>query len=399
MPSSFPGSFLPSLQSSFFNSPEDQFRVLMESIHEMRFSMLNSSYDTSFRAVCLSGIKTSSNSGTGINKLDARLDNESRINITIMPITKLNGNIPTFEGLTKPEEVLELIDLYSSVFKAKSNFKSKMNNAPQFGQVLDCYLLGGSIANSDFGNIMFKAPRHLEVDKDIVSLAGIEGIESIPRIFNNGMVGILGAYPNVGFPDGAEVVIQGSVYPHDPIRSDKKIRLRKEMREEYIPARDRALANETLGLRLMATSMAIKEGFYKNTRAYKYNNPGNIGNTDSGANIGYPTLEDGIKRQASYIKSVAAGKHRSYPLGKKKFIKPYYSKEIAANQKTYGGKSPYLPGYEFTYTGQLDQFVKIYATGARSGNSYLSTIISYFKQNGININNESKIHEIIRLNK
>ena len=399
MSSLFPGSFTPSLQSSFFNSPEDQFRVLMESIHEMRFSMLNKSYDNSFRAVCLSGIKTSSNSGTSLNRFDANLDSESRINITIMPVTKLNGNIPTFEGLTKPEEVLRLIDLYSSVFRGKSDFKSKMNNAPQFGQIVDCYLVKGSIVKSNFGDIRFKAPRNLEIDKEIMSLSSIEGIESIPRIFSNGMVGLLGAYPNNGFPDDSEIMIQGSVYPHDPIRSDKKIRLRKEMINEYIPARDRALSNEPLGLRLLATSMAIKEGFYKDTRAYRHNNPGNIGNTDSGANVQYPTLEAGIKRQASYIKSVAAGRHRAYPLGKKKIIKPYYSDEIARNQKSYGGKSPYLPGYEFTYTGQIDQFVKIYATGARSGNSYLSTIISYFKENGISINNESKIQDIIRLNK
>jgi len=371
----------------------------MESIHEMRFSMLNKSYDNSFRAVCLSGIKTSSNSGTSLNRFDANLDSESRINITIMPVTKLNGNIPTFEGLTKPEEVLRLIDLYSSVFRGKSDFKSKMNNAPQFGQIVDCYLVKGSIVKSNFGDIRFKAPRNLEIDKEIMSLSSIEGIESIPRIFSNGMVGLLGAYPNNGFPDDSEIMIQGSVYPHDPIRSDKKIRLRKEMINEYIPARDRALSNEPLGLRLLATSMAIKEGFYKDTRAYRHNNPGNIGNTDSGANVQYPTLEAGIKRQASYIKSVAAGRHRAYPLGKKKIIKPYYSDEIARNQKSYGGKSPYLPGYEFTYTGQIDQFVKIYATGARSGNSYLSTIISYFKENGISINNESKIQDIIRLNK
>ena len=60
--------------------------------------------------------------------------------------------------------------------------------------------------------------------------------------------------------------------------------------------------------------------------------------------------------------------------------------------------SPYLPGYEFIYTGQLDQFVKIYATGARGGNGYVSLIISYFKKNGITITPQSKIQDIIKLN-
>ena len=127
MSSLSPGSFIPSMQGSFFNSSEDQFRVLMESIHESRFSMLNSSYDNSFRGVCLSGIKTSSNSGTSTNRFDGFLDAQSRINLTIMPITKLDQNLAKLKGLTKKEDVLKMIDLYSSVFRGKSDFKSKMN--------------------------------------------------------------------------------------------------------------------------------------------------------------------------------------------------------------------------------------------------------------------------------
>ena len=104
-----------------------------------------------------------------------------------------------------------------------------------------------------------------------------------------------------------------------------------------------------------------------------------------------------INHQVNYIKRVAEGKHRAYPLGKLIVIKPYYSPEIARNQDKYG-INPYLPGYRFTYTGQLDQFVKIYATGSRGSNGYLSTIISYFKANGIEINGQSTIAQIISMN-
>jgi hypothetical protein len=45
----------------------------------------------------------------------------------------------------------------------------------------------------------------------------------------------------------------------------------------------------------------------------------------------------------------------------------------------------------------LDQFVKIYSTGARGGNSYLSMIVSYFNQNGLSIKPESKIQDVIKL--
>ena len=83
-------------------------------------------------------------------------------------------------------------------------------------------------------------------------------------------------------------------------------------------------------------------------------------------------------------------------MGKKKVIKPYYSPEIAKHSKLYG-MSPYVPGYEFTFDGSLEQFVKIYATGARAGNSYLSMILSYFKKNGIYITSKSRIQDIIKM--
>jgi len=67
-------------------------------------------------------------------------------------------------------------------------------------------------------------------------------------------------------------------------------------------------------------------------------------------------------------------------MGKRKLIKPYFSKEIFNNP--HYGLPANLPGYDFIFTGQLDQFVKIYATGARGGNSYLSRIISFFHSKG-----------------
>ena len=143
--------------------------------------------------------------------------------------------------------------------------------------------------------------------------------------------------------------------------------------------------------------MAHKEGFKKGSRSYRFNNPGNIGNTDSGKNKALKSLEDGIKLQLDYIKRVASGNHKAFPLNKLVRIKPFYSEEIANNPKTYANKSPWVPGYEFIYTGQLQQFVKIYSTGARSGNGYLSLIISYFDNMGIKINSETTIQEIIKM--
>jgi len=191
-----------------------------------------------------------------------------------------------------------------------------------------------------------------------------------------------------------DVIIQGSVFPDKPIFTNKTIRFNAEIKNEYIPAMERALADSSKGMKLLCTIMAFHEGFKKGSRSYRTNNPGNIGNTDAGSNVAIKSLEDGIRRQRDYINRIVAGKNSAYPMGKKKLIKPYYSPEIAKNPQY--GLPAWLPGYEFVFTGQLDQFVKIYATGARAGNGYLSTILSYLIANGMDVNAQSKIGDIVK---
>lgn len=191
-------------------------------------------------------------------------------------------------------------------------------------------------------------------------------------------------YKGVYFPD--------ATFPDDPYKT-VSVKLNDTIRNEYIPALDRALPAATKGLKCLLIAMTHQEGFRPGTRAYRTNNPGNIGNTDSGANKKLGTLEDGIRLQAQFIQDIAAGLKKNYPLGKLVDIKPFYSPEIAANPGY--GLPPYLPGYKFTYTGQLNQFLKLYSTGARATNSYLNVIISYFSANGLSIKPESKLEDII----
>lgn len=210
-------------------------------------------------------------------------------------------------------------------------------------------------------------------------------------------LGIHIVQPKSGFDEKYRgVVIQGSVFPDKPITWNSRIRLNSEMTNEYLPAMEKAMVGMTKGFKLLVTIMAYKEGFRKGTRSYRYNNPGNIGNTDSGANHIVDSLLSGVLLQKGYIESIVDGEHRAYPMNRKKIIKPYFSKEIAKHTKLYG-MSPYVPGYSFTFTGQLDQFVKIYSTGARAGNGYVNMIISYFKKNGIYITPQSRIQDIIKM--
>lgn len=192
-----------------------------------------------------------------------------------------------------------------------------------------------------------------------------------------------------------DLVIKGSKAPEGEVRNNIKVTFSKEIIHEYIPLWERIEAPR--GIKLLALIMAQKEGFYKGSRSYRYNNPANIGNTDSGANIGFKTLASGIEYQINFLMNVANGNNSLYPLGKKKTLKPFYSKEIANNQKTYG-LEPYCPGYEFDpYTGRLDEFIKIYSTGARQKNTYLSLIVSYFKNMGYEITEATTLGEILNL--
>lgn len=195
-----------------------------------------------------------------------------------------------------------------------------------------------------------------------------------------------------------DVTIEGASFPDDPIRTNRTIRLRSDLQSRYLPEMEKVLSDQPLGMKLLCTIFAAKEGFHSGSKSYRTNNPGNIGNTDTGGTKSFTTLGEGIIAQKDYFLSVANGTHKSYPIGKRKVIPPYWSQEIAEHQDNYR-MSPYVPGYNFIYTGELQQFVKIYSTGARAKNSGLSMIISYFRQNGLNIDETSKIQDIIKMKK
>lgn len=191
------------------------------------------------------------------------------------------------------------------------------------------------------------------------------------------------------------VTFEGSTFPDKPYQS-VPVKLTPAIESIYIPAREKAVPNIPKGFKLLITVMALQEGFFKGSRSFKTNNPGNIGNDDTGKNRSFPTLEAGIQAQVDYVNNIVAGKSSSYPMNKLVILKPGYSREID-NHPEYGLPCFY-PGYKFTFTGQLDQFVKIYSTGARLGNGYVNRIVSFFKANGLFITPESKIQDIIKMN-
>ena len=142
------------------------------------------------------------------------------------------------------------------------------------------------------------------------------------------------------------------------------------------------------GLKCLMTAQAIHEGFYPGARAYTHKNPGNIGNTDNGANKNLSPLAQGILAQATYIKEAADSSRKK---GHHAFIQynqaNYYSPEL----------KECVPGFSFTYAGTLGQYLRIYATAARLSNTYLSGIMGFFKYNGLTVDANTKLADIIKM--
>ena len=145
------------------------------------------------------------------------------------------------------------------------------------------------------------------------------------------------------------------------------------IKSEYIPARDKALPNLSKGLKILITAHTQMEGFYPGSKSYRTKNPGNIGNIDNGATVTYPTLGEGIQAQYNYVKKIVDGNHLAYQMNK------------------------YNSGAGLTYTGTIDQYLKIYATGARTSDTYVNLVIAAFKQEGITITKQTTLKEIYNI--
>ena len=147
----------------------------------------------------------------------------------------------------------------------------------------------------------------------------------------------------------------------------------------------------TKGLKLLITAMAIQEGYYPGTRAYTKKNPGNIGNTDSGANRNMGSLGNGILNQIEYCTMAA------YNIKPNRFTTSYYFGP-QSRKNSYSPESKRCdPGFKIDFQGQLGYFLYLYATGPRTSNSYLQHVMGFFKLNGIEVNGQTKLSAIINM--
>ena len=146
------------------------------------------------------------------------------------------------------------------------------------------------------------------------------------------------------------------------------------IQDNYIPARDKALSNRPNGIKLLLTAQAQLEGFKPGNINFDLNNPGNFtgpvgdiptaGRGEGSRNkfVKYASLEDGIKASAAQIDLIISGKSSVYP------------------------KNATLSQYINKYAPESD---------ANKPKQYIDYIINYFKQNGYDINENTKLSEIV----
>lgn len=131
---------------------------------------------------------------------------------------------------------------------------------------------------------------------------------------------------------------------------------------QYIPVLNAIVAPD--GLKLLALAHTTIEGFFPGSKAYRTNNPGNIGTSRIANSTGaYPTLKEGTQAQLNQINLILTGKSKYY--------KP---------------------------DSTLKQYIYTYAPPAENNSeAYLNHVITTFKKQGIVITGETKLRDIATL--
>ena len=158
----------------------------------------------------------------------------------------------------------------------------------------------------------------------------------------------------------------------------------KTLKDIYIPALEKTIPAGSKGIKLLITAQTQMEGFAPGTKSYRTNNPGNIGNTDNGGKRNFSSLEAGIKGQYDYAVGVALNTNKNYKLNERKKAPAIYDKDTQQN----------YPGIDFVFKGTLDQYLKIYSTGARKYDTYLNLVVNYFAKNGKTITGQTTLKQI-----
>ena len=156
-------------------------------------SAKSSETDGTFRAVCLSGIRSDNNTGTGPDANDASIEGRY-IEIIVRPLVPIGDIVPDPRLSTTPEAINDDITTIGAMYTARSDFGFKGQNPIPFGHEVNCYFEKGSIANSDLTGLRFQDPGEDTIPvPSYVKLATIEGVMTGATAFENGLASLLGS--------------------------------------------------------------------------------------------------------------------------------------------------------------------------------------------------------------
>ena len=139
---------------------------------------MNSAIDGTFKAVCLSGIKSEDTKGGSEDGNDAVVSGKF-INLIVRPLTDFGNIMPDPRKSKDPDEINGIISLHSSTFLARSDDTFDVTRGIDFGEVIDCYFEEGSISNSDFRTLRFSQPKGKIIETSYQALATISGVTVI----------------------------------------------------------------------------------------------------------------------------------------------------------------------------------------------------------------------------
>ena len=124
----------------FEGSVHDSFSFFISNLTDNYYSsLLNNVKVGKFRAVCLSGVATGNNTGTGTHPLDGYKDEDSGdFYLIVKPLVDMGTILPDplkFKGERYP--LLKVVELYGTVFLARSSYDYNSMSPVSFGQILE----------------------------------------------------------------------------------------------------------------------------------------------------------------------------------------------------------------------------------------------------------------------
>ena len=133
----------------------------------------------------------------------------------------------------------------------------------------------------------------------------------------------------------------------------------------YIPAQNAVLPTVSKGSKLLMQAQTQTEGFYVGSKAYRTNNPGNVGIYRGVKVTSFPTLQDGVKAQWDGVLGLAVTNK---------------SKIYKSNDSLFEYISKYAP-----------------ASDNNDPTSYTNNVINYFKSQNIDITADTTIEQINKI--